>query len=98
LNLTQDNTRYGTPIMVMVMVMVSVGKLLKITSVALASVGGGSAIATAIVDQTKDPQKGALMRTDTAYVLPMMTLLPLAAYTLTVTGTSDGVAFRKSMG
>jgi uncharacterized protein YkwD len=92
LNLVQDYTKYGTPIVVKV----RAGKMLKLTSVALTPAVGGSSIATIIVDQSNDPQRGTLMRTNTAYILPMVPLLPLTSYALTVSGASDGVIFTKT--
>jgi uncharacterized protein YkwD len=93
LNLVQDYTKYGTPIIVKV----RAGKVLKITSVTLIPAAGGAAIATTVVDQINDPQQGALMLNNTAYVLPMVPLLPQTTYTFTISGTSDGVVFNKTL-
>lgn len=94
LNLTQDYRKYGTPIAVAV----RAGMALKVTGVVLAPAGGGAPVATTLVDQVNDPQKSAYMRVpgSVAYALSMTPLLPLTAYTSTVTGTSDGLAFTKT--
>jgi hypothetical protein len=67
--------------------------------VVLAPAAGGAPVATVIVDQANDPQKSTDIRVpgSVAYALPLIPLLPLTAYTMTVTGTSDGVAFTKTL-
>jgi uncharacterized protein YkwD len=94
LNLTQAYQLYGTPIAVTV----RAGKTLKVTGVVLSPAAGGAPVATVIVDQVNDPQRSTDIRVpgSVAYALPMTPLLPLTAYTSTVTGTSDGAAFTKT--
>jgi uncharacterized protein YkwD len=94
LNLTQAYQLYGTPIAVTV----RAGKTLKVTGVVLSPAAGGAPVATVIVDQGNDPQRSTDIRVpgSVAYALPMTPLLPLTAYTSTVTGTSDGAAFTKT--
>lgn len=93
-NLSQSFYLYGTPIIVKV----RNGKTLKVTSVTLAPQAGGAPVATTAVDRTNDPQGSAYIAApaSAAYALPMAKLLPLTAYTSTVTGTSDGLAFAKT--
>lgn len=94
MNLVNDHRRYGTPIAIKL----RAGKALKVTGVALAPAAGGAPVVTTIVDQVNDPQKSAYVRVpgSVAYALPMSPLLPLTAYTSTVTGTNDGVNFTKT--
>lgn len=92
LNLAQNYLLYGTPIAITV----RAGKKLKVAQVTLAPAAGGAPVATTIVDQANDPQKGAYAPSSVAYALSMSPLLPLTAYTSTATGTSDGVAFTKT--
>jgi uncharacterized protein YkwD len=94
LNLTQAYQLYGTPIAVVL----RAGKTLKVAGVTLAPAAGGTPVATVVVDQVNDPQKSTDIRVpgSVAYALPMSPLLPLTAYTSTVTGTSDGAAFTKT--
>jgi uncharacterized protein YkwD len=94
MSLTQDYRKFGTPIAITV----RAGKTLKVTGVVLAPAAGGAPVATTVVDQVNDPQKSAYMRSaaSVAYALPMAPLLPLTAYTSTVTGTSDGAAFTRT--
>ncbi len=94
LNLAQAYQLYGTPIAITV----RAGKALKVTGVVLAPAAGGAPVATTVVDQVNDPQKssGIGVSGSEVYALPMSPLLPLTAYTSTVTGTSDGVNFTKT--
>jgi hypothetical protein len=68
-NLSQNAKLYGTPIAVKV----RAGKMLALTSATITPTGGGSAVAAQIVGLANSPQP-ALMRSDSAYVLPMITL------------------------
>jgi uncharacterized protein YkwD len=90
-NLSQDASRYGTPISVML----KRGQVLALTSATIAPASGGPAVATTIVDRSNTPQL-SLMRSDGAYVLPMSPLLPSTGYTVQLIGTNNGAAFTKS--
>jgi Cysteine-rich secretory protein family len=93
-SLTQAYQLYGAPIAVTL----RAGKTLKLTGVALAPAAGGAPVATTVVDLVNDPQRSTYIRVpgSVAYALPMTPLLPLTAYTTTVTGTSGGQAFTKT--
>lgn len=91
LNLAQDFKLYGSPIAVRV----RVGKVLALTSATITPTAGGPAVAAQIVSLANTPQP-ALMRSDSTYVLPLAPLAPLTSYSVTVAGSSDGVAFTKT--
>ena len=90
LNLSQDFRLYGTPIAVKV----RTGKVLEVTTATITPSAGGPAVAAQIVSLANTPQP--LMRSDSAYVLPMSPLTAGTSYTVTLAGTSDGAAFTKS--
>ena len=91
LNLAQDFRLYGTPIGVKV----RTGKVLNLTGATVTPSAGGAAVPAQIVSLANTPQP-ALMRADSAYVLPTSPLTPSTTYTVQLAGTSDGVAFTKT--
>lgn len=90
-DLAQDLKLYGTPIAVKV----RSGKVLTLTSVTITPSAGGPAVPNQIVSQANNPQP-ALMRSDSAYVLPMSPLTAGASYTVKVDGTNSGSPFSKT--
>lgn len=90
-NLSQNEKLYGGPIVIKA----RTGKVLNLTSATIAPSAGGPAVATQVVTLSTTPQP-ALMRADSAYVLPMSPLAAGTSYTVTLAGTSDGAAFTKS--
>lgn len=92
LNLAQDYRAYGTPIVVKV----RAGKVLNLNNATITPAAGGAAIQAQIVSQANDPQKGALMRADSAYILPLAPLQAGGSYMVTVSGTNDNAVFTKT--
>ena len=90
-NLSQDYRLYGTPIAVKV----RTGKVLIVISATITPGAGGPAVPAQIIGLANTPQP-ALMRGDSAYVLPTSPLTPSTTYTVQLAGTSDGVAFTKT--
>lgn len=91
-NLPQDYKLFGAPIAVKV----RTGKVLNLKSATITPSAGGPAIQAQIVSQANDPQKGALTRADSAYILPLAPLQAGGSYMVTVSGTNDGAVFTKS--
>jgi uncharacterized protein YkwD len=91
-NLAQDFKLYGTPIAVKI----RTGKVLALTTATITPTAGGPAVATQIVNRSNDPQSGALMRADSAFVLPLAPLLPGTSYTVQLAGANDDVALTKT--
>jgi uncharacterized protein YkwD len=89
-NLSQDKL-FGTPIAVKV----RTGKVLVLTSATITPTAGGSAVPAQIVSMANTPQP-ALMRSDSAYVLPISPLTAGASYSVQLAGTSNGTTFAKA--
>ena len=91
LSLPNNNKLFGSP----TAVKLRIGKTLALTSATLTPSAGGPAVAVQIVDRSNTPQP-ALVRSDSAYVLPLSPLAPGVSYTVQLAGTSDGVPFTKT--
>jgi uncharacterized protein YkwD len=90
-NLAQSYKLYGAPIAVRV----RTGKVLALTGATITS-ADGQAVQTEIVSIPNDQNGGAFLRADNAFVLPLAPLQAGTSYTVTLAGTIDGAAFRKT--
>ena len=54
------------------------------------------AVLAQIVDRSNDPNGGAFLGADNAFVLPLAPLQAGTSYTVALAGTSDGVAITKT--
>lgn len=88
LNLSNNNKLFGSPIAVKV----RIGKVLALTGATITPSAGGPAVAAQIVSLANTPQP-ALMRADSAYILPMTPLQAGTSFTVQLAGSSAGAAF-----
>ena len=76
------------------------GQTLTVTAAAIAPTSGGTAVASRVLNYNNDPVFTGLgvhaLKSNEAYVLPLTPLVKGSAYTVTVSGDSNGVAFTQT--